>query len=136
MKAGSILLCFALLVGCSSNNALPDPYVVKADNGGNIREYQKLRAKLEAGGTTVRIEGYCLSSCTILYSLPKTCVMPGAKLAFHRSSTGAIGNAMLRPYYRGEVLRLFDKEWGRSTKLKYITGRQLKKLDPSVQLCR
>ena len=136
MKAGSILLCLALLVGCSSNNALPDPYVVKADNGGNIREYQKLRARLEASGTTVRIEGYCLSSCTILYSLPKTCVAPGAKLAFHRSSTGAIGNAMLRPYYKGEVRRLFDEEWGRSTKLKYITGRQLKKLDPSVQLCR
>ena len=136
MKLGSILLCLALLVGCSSNNALPDPYVVTADNGGNIQEYRKLRAKLEASGTTVRIEGYCLSSCTILYSLPKTCVAPGAKLAFHRSSTGAIGNAMLRPYYKGEVRRLFDEEWGRSKKLKYITGRQLKKLDPSVQLCR
>lgn len=136
MKAGSILLCLALLVGCSSNNALPDPYVVKADNGGNIREYQKRRAKLAASGTTVRIEGYCLSSCTIFYSLPEACVAPNAKLAFHKSSTGFIGNAMLRPYYNGEVRRLFDEEWGRSTKLKYITGRQLKKLDPSVQLCR
>lgn len=132
-------LFFLALIGSS---ALADTVTVRNDGGGNVSTYVERREKLAKVGS-VRIEGKCLSSCTIFTTLPNACVMANAKLGFHGTSPRVplfqrILDKRLGNYYRGEVKRLYLKEWRflRGTEQMYvITGAQLKRLDPLIKLC-
>ena len=125
--------------------AQAEPIVIKNDGGGNITDYRARRAKL-ATAESVRIEGKCLSACTIYTTLPNACVMRDAKIGFH-GTTPKIGipsidyylDMRMGEYFRGEVRRLYESEWrflGGSNQFKILSGRELKKLDPQIKLCK
>ena len=133
------ILVLALLCG----PALADTAVIRNDGGGNVSRYIETRAKL-AKLDAVRIEGKCLSACTIFTTLANACVAASAKIGFHGTSPRVpfMQRALdmrLGRYYRGEVQRLYLAEWRRlrgSAQFHIITGAQLHKLDPLVRLCR
>lgn len=131
----AILLCLAL-----ASPALADTATVRNDGGGNVSDYIRTRerlAKLDA----VRVEGKCYSACTIFTTLPNACVHPAAAIGFH-GTTPRVPllqkwlDMRLGRYYRGEVRRLYEATWRKSLRLHVITGRELKRLDPKITLCR
>ncbi len=60
---------------------------VKRDLGGSVAERIQQVRQLSATGTPVRIEGTCISACTLLLGVPTTCVSPQARLGFHGPSS-------------------------------------------------
>lgn len=134
-----------VLSGLLAGMAAAETVVVRNDGGGNINDYQARRAQL-ARADAVRIQGKCLSACVIFTTLPNACVMPGARIGFH-GTTPKLGipaidlwlDMRMGQYFRGEVRRRFINEWRHlagSDQIHIVTGRQLKKLDPQVRLCR
>lgn len=117
--------------------------VIRNDGGGNVGQYIDMRARL-AKLDAVRIEGKCLSACTIFTTLPNACVMPNAQIGFHGTSPRLpfiqrYLDMRLGRFYRGEVRRLYEREWRflrGSNQIHVITGRALKRLDPQIRLCR
>ena len=131
----AILLCLAL-----ASPALADTAVIRNDGGGNVSDYIRTRERL-AKLDSVRIEGKCYSACTIFTTLPNACVHPAAAIGFHGTSPRVpfIQRALdmrLGRYYRGEVRRLYEATWRKSLRLHVISGRELKRLDPKIKLCR
>lgn len=53
------------------------------DLGGPVAE----RIDIMRGMDGVRIDGVCVSACTLYLGLPETCVTPEARLGFHSPST-------------------------------------------------
>lgn len=135
MMIRAILLCLAL-----ASPALADTATVRNDGGGNVSDYIDTRerlAKLDA----VRIEGKCFSACTIFTTLPNACVHPQAAIGFHGTKPQVPIlqkwlDMRLGRYYRGEVRRLYEATWRKSLRLHVISGRELKRLDPKIMLCR
>lgn len=134
----AILLCLAL-----ASPAVADTATVRNDGGGNVSDYIRKRERL-AKLDSVRIEGKCLSACTIFTTLPNACVHPQAQIGFHGTSPRVpfIQRALdmrLGRFYRGEVRRRYDRVWrhlhGRN-QFHIVTGRELARLDPKIKLCR
>ena len=142
MKTAIIILAILCIIATHSP-ALAETATIRNDGGGNVSRYIETRARL-AKLDSVRIEGKCLSACTIFTTLPNTCVAASAKIGFHGTSPRVpfMQRALdmrLGRYYRGEVQRLYLAEWRRlrgSSQFHIITGAQLHKLDPLVRLCR
>lgn len=134
----AILLCLAL-----ASPALADTAVIRNDGGGNVSDYIRKRERL-AKLDSVRIEGKCLSACTIFTTLPNACVDRTAQIGFHGTSPWVpfIQRALdmrLGNFYRGEVKRRYDREWRHlrgKNQFHIITGQELKRLDPKIKLCR
>jgi len=134
----ALVIALMLLAG----PVLADSAVVRDDGGGNVSRYIATRARL-AALDAVRIEGRCYSSCTIFTTLPNACVMPDARIGFHGTSPRVPFlqrwlDMRLGKYYRGEVARLYADQWRHvhGAELHVISGRELKRLDPLVRLCR
>jgi hypothetical protein len=76
--------------------------------GGRLKEADLIAAHVRQAGWTTRAIGPCESACTLIYLAGnRRQVMPGAKLGFHRASTGmanpaldALANRMLAQTYR------------------------------------
>ncbi|MCD9149613.1 hypothetical protein [Pseudophaeobacter flagellatus] len=63
------------------------PYVVRDDRGGFLRERLIELRELRASGRQVEIRGrVCYSTCTLLLSLPNTCISPRTQFGFHGPS--------------------------------------------------
>lgn len=132
-----ILLCLAL-----ASPALADTVTIRNDGGGNISHYISRREKL-SHVDQVRVEGKCYSACTIFTTLPNACVMPNAQIGFHGASPRVpllqrwLDMRMGR-YYRGEVRRLYISTWRHlyGDRLHVISGRELARLDPQINLCK
>ena len=130
----------ALIILALASPALADTAVIRNDGGGNVADYIRKRdrlAKLDA----VRIAGKCYSACTIFTTLPNACVHPTAAIGFHGTSPRVPLlqkwlDMRLGRYYRGEVRRLYEVTWRKSLRLHVIYGRELKRLDPKIKLCR
>lgn len=133
----------ALIILALVSPALADTATVRNDGGGNVSDYVRQRERL-AKLDSVRIEGKCLSSCTIFTTLPNACVHPQAQIGFHgtlprvpfiqRALDMRLGN-----FYRGEVKRRYDREWRHlrgKNQFHIVTGLELKGLDPKIKLCR
>ena len=89
---------FVLAACVSDYDKETNTLTIKYNEGGysdkHIRQYNELLAN----GTTVRIEGFCASSCTFFISLPNACVTPDATLFFHGSSTNITVEEAQRQY--------------------------------------
>lgn len=59
--------------------------VIQDDGGGMVGDYLKFYQMVRAAGIRIRVEGACISACTLLLSLPasEVCMLPGSKLGFH-----------------------------------------------------
>lgn len=89
-------------------------YDLGGDVEGRIREVARLRAK----GTQVRIEGICVSACTLYLGLPNSCVAASATLGFHGPATNIPGiplpredfervSSTMATYYPGQIRTWF-----------------------------
>lgn len=65
--------------------------VIRHDMGGDLDRRVALVAQMRAAGTPVRIEGTCVSACTLYLGLPNACVAPEAELGFHGPRTNMPG---------------------------------------------
>lgn len=138
----------AALVACAlTPSAAPateraKPIVITNDTGGQIADYIARRKQLAASGRKVVIRGKCNSACTILITLPNACLDPKATIGFHQPSTGGgsfgmpILNPLIGQYYRNGILDMWNRKWGRSTKLTKISAKEYVRLDPQTRLCR
>ena len=64
------------------------PYPV--DNGGLVYQYLNRAADLNYHGRSYRIDGICLSACTIYLSVKNVCVTRRARIGFHSAFDGKL----------------------------------------------
>ena len=79
----------ATSVAAQTNDALQTtPLVTTNDRGGLLRDRLRQLVVLRQQDRTVQIRGrICLSTCTLLISLPNTCVSPSTTFGFHGPSS-------------------------------------------------
>lgn len=85
-KIALLVLLVVIGVGFVKWTSTPTK-VVDYDMGGEVQPRMAEIEQLRKDGTKVVIRGECVSSCTLYLALPKTCVMPTAKLGFHGPSS-------------------------------------------------
>ena len=57
--------------------------VIRADMGGDLQQRLDEVERLRGQDIWLRIEGICVSACTLYLGLPKACVADAARLGFH-----------------------------------------------------
>lgn len=83
-----LVLCMAQATSAPATaNTGQRALIITNDRGGNLQSRSTEIQKLAASGRRVELRGNCYSSCTLLLSLPATCLAPEAQLAFHGPST-------------------------------------------------
>lgn len=72
-------------------NPRPGVIVIGDDDGGGIDDHVKFFERLMQSGVPVRVQGICISACTLVLMLPQSqvCFAPTAALGFHLARTGA-----------------------------------------------
>lgn len=111
--------------------------IIRHDLGGDLAQRVTQVEELRRAGTPVRIEGVCVSACTLYLGLPNACVMPGAKLGFHGPRTRLPGiplphddfeyqTRVMAGYYPGAIRDWFMTEARMLTTASYyaISGAQ------------
>lgn len=94
------------VLGCKG-----DPCIVTYSPGGTIETFKDAARAIQNGARKlVVIEGKCMSACTILIDMArkKVCVMPWAKLGFHRGSGPTLKYLNEMPLYWYTVWERFD----------------------------
>jgi hypothetical protein len=74
------------------------PIVIGDDWGGSVDDHTKFLDYLKQSGVPVRVEGMCVSACTLVaLGLPRAqvCALPSAFLGFHLAQTGGRPNPEL-----------------------------------------
>jgi len=84
------------------------------DPGGSVVERMRTIELLRENNAKVRIDGLCISACTMLLSLPGACVAPYTTLGFHSASEGLgrmspFGNAIIKSFYPPKVQQWVDE---------------------------
>ena len=76
------------------------------DPGGMVVDYLRWFDRMRAANVEIRLEGSCVSACTLVLSLPPdaACIMPTAKLGFHLASVNnepdpALTDQLVLRYY-------------------------------------
>lgn len=103
------------------------------DNGGLVDDYIRFYERLRLSRVQVRIEGACISACTIVLSLPKSqvCITPEARLGFHLAHNVATNapmpeatDDMIREYYPSIVQRWIKEHGPLKSSVTYMTGEE------------
>lgn len=142
--AAAALSCLLLVAapGLMPGQALAAPgvKVIQYDMGGDVEQRIREVARLRVLGTTVRIEGICVSACTLYLGLPNSCVMTNATLGFHGPRTGIPGiplpredfervSSTMASYYPGQIRTWFMSRARLITENYYtISGAQAVKM--------
>jgi len=88
------------------------PENVRIDPGGSIADRMQQIERIEKSGTLFRIDGMCISACTMYLGLKSVCVAPRTVLGFHSSYTQSplgrpepskYGNAVVMSYYPEKI---------------------------------
>lgn len=90
------------------------PENVRIDPGGSVADRMQQFERIERSGHLFRIDGMCISACTMYLGLKNVCVAPRTVLGFHSSYTSnglsaspsKYGNAVVMSYYPEKV-----KKW-------------------------
>jgi hypothetical protein len=118
---------------------------ISDDPGGQLGPYLQKLAALRSSGEQVRIDGRCLSACTmVLGVIPRDhiCVTPRAQLGFHAAwrpdETGhqvasREGTELLMNNYPQQVREWIERRGGLSPRMMYLTGRELASMYPTCQ---
>jgi hypothetical protein len=97
------------LCGGSSSHGEPRYYVIDGiDEGGVITSYAEKYKALEASGVSVKVDGLCISACTMVlaYFPPnRVCMTERGSFGFHLASTGNEENPELTKAW----LRIFPQ---------------------------
>lgn len=84
---------------------------IRIDPGGSVTDRMQQIARIEQTETTFRIDGMCVSACTMYLGMKKICIAPRTILGFHSSYTresnipvpSKFGNATVMQYYPEKV---------------------------------
>lgn len=110
------------------------------DRGGQIGEYMEYFARVSRSGETVKIDGDCLSACTLVLTfIPKNrvCVTEKARLGFHaawrpnengRPVISAFASAVLWGLYQTPIRKWITKNGGLTGKMIYLKGAELTRI--------
>ena len=104
---------------------------IRYDLGGEVEARIAQIQRWRATGTPVRIEGTCISACTLYLGLPNACVTPGAQLGFHGPRTRLLGiplpraeferqTQIMAAYYPGAIRAWFMSEARMVTESYYV----------------
>lgn len=88
------LICLSLPV-----QAWAKVQVIRADIGGDLQQRFTEIEQLRVQDVWVRIEGTCVSACTLYLGLPKACVVETARLGFHGPRSRLAGLPLPRPVF-------------------------------------
>ena len=114
--------------------------VITEDRGGQIGAYLQTYAAIRDSGQTVRIDGNCLSACTIILGIvpmKRVCVTQRARLGFHaawvpddtgRPVTSPLGTRELWKIYPPTIRSIIRKNGGLTRRMIYLEGRALARL--------
>ena len=129
-----LLAAFFVLAGIGASDAA---IRIAQDPGGRIETYVGKYQGMRSSGERVIIDGSCVSACTIvLGTVPhdRICVTPHARLGFHaawdpdsrgRKITNLQATQTLYLMYPFEVRRWIDQRGGLTTRMIYLSGREL-----------
>lgn len=114
---------------------------VTNDRGGNVLEMVQTRQRLERSGKDIRIRGYCRSACTMLITMQRACLGPGATIGFHAPRIQ--GTQIIPPYvdqimgnyYRNGIRERWFGGWNRSMEMQVISAQEYVRLDPQARIC-
>lgn len=87
------------------------PENVRIDPGGSVADRMQQIERIERSGHQFRIDGMCISACTMYLGLRNVCVAPRTVLGFHSSYVqqgftpvpSKYGNAVLLSYYPEKI---------------------------------
>jgi hypothetical protein len=75
--------------------------------GGRLKEGEEIAALVKKASWNTRTTGACQSACTFIHMAgAKKQLMPGAKIGFHRASSGSM-NPMLERFANYELVRIY-----------------------------
>ena len=130
-----VSLCFVAFFALG----IPSPwaeFVIYHDRGGQIGTYLAKYLKLRKTGEPVKIDGDCLSACTLALGIlppPQVCMTDRARLGFHAAwepdengtpVTSSIGTEALWMFYKqSKVHRWITKNGGLTSKMIYLKGK-------------
>lgn len=138
------LIGFILGLMLPSGSAKAD-YVIRSIQGGTIGNFEYEFKPIALSGERVRVEGDCLSGCTIVLQLPKDrlCVGPHARFGFHaawsidgqgRKVESKPGTAVLRSWYPPAITRWINRHGGLQRQMIFLQGKALSALYPQCPL--
>ncbi len=90
-----------------SGNSYSQPANTTIDYGGSIFERITTFNMLKDTGVTIKIEGVCISACTMYLGLPDVCVQDGALFGFHSSFEMDQNGGMKKSDFGNQVLMEF-----------------------------
>lgn len=100
----------AALVISSAASAKTGAITIDDDFGGSVYTYDMWYKRVKESGVPVRIEGVCISACTLVLSLPaeQVCVANTASFGFHLAGTSEgpdpeFTQALIRRYYPAPI---------------------------------
>jgi hypothetical protein len=115
---------------------------IAGDVGGQIGPYLETLVALRSSGERVIIDGPCLSACTMILGViprERICVTNRARLGFHaawhpgeggRAITSRGGTQLLMDVYPQQVRRWIARRGGLTSRMMYLTGRELASMYP------
>jgi len=131
-SAGKVLLtAMAVTIGLSGISsqayASLQPYVVRNDRGGFVKDRLIEMRNLRSSGQPVEIRGaVCYSTCTMLLGLPQTCISPNTVFGFHGPSRSGQRLAPEKFEYYSQVIAQYYpaplKDWYLKKGRKRING--------------
>jgi len=111
-------------LGVGGYTAIPkEPHVIQFNPGGSLFEFYELYSTIRNEGRQVRIDGMCMSACTMVAGLipaERICVTPFAILGFHSAYQMTVvgpqhsseGTRMIWQTYPAKLQRmLIDAGW-------------------------
>jgi hypothetical protein len=116
---------------------------ITSDFGGQIGPYLETLVAIRESGQRVIIDGPCLSACTLVLGViprERICVTRRARLGFHAAwhhgdnglpITNLGGTQLLMAVYPPKVKNWIKRRGGLTSKMKYLTGRELTAMYPT-----
>ena len=106
MKFLRTLLAAVALVFSSAAFAGTGAITIDDDFGGSVGTYKMWYDRVKESGIPVRVEGVCISACTLVLSLPpeQVCVASTSSFGFHLATIGdtpdpEMTQALIRRFY-------------------------------------
>jgi hypothetical protein len=96
-------------VACSSFAASVHSATIRDDRGGMIRNYLNRWADYKASPKMLRLDGPCISACTMFTSLPNVCITERVVLGFHKGSNARATRTM-RMMWHEKIRVLVDAD--------------------------
>jgi hypothetical protein len=132
-------VAFALIVGPARGAVHPGVIVINDDGGGGVSDHVKFYNRIREAGIPVRIEGMCVSACTLVLDLPRNevCITSTASFGFHLASDGDpnpnLTEALIRRFYPPAVqqwIKDYTRIHGKlSERVIYMTFDEIMDLD-------